>query len=732
MSNEAGIRTVNAPTGTVVAEFLGHQDDGGVRSLRRFARSTVLGAIEGQLASLAASIPDPSEFNGNLLVYSSVASLNADLAHDPNTMAYVVGDAGGENTDGIYQKSGASGSGSWTRIGPIGRQIVGSEYNVLTSAVYERAFRGVTPKFKSGDALPYANAISSTFNGWAVPFQWSGTAFDMVRIGGYLAEDTSRPLRVVIWNAAGTAMIASGIAKMTSLEGSLWVQLDQRVSVDNASAGPLYLAVQVYGPGSHRLSMHKVIGYTDISDPSTYPQRYHLTSGSLNDPLNTGWAAVSGNVGSPIAFALYDTLSLTNLGPSIVSPDALNLSPRLYGVVGTEMSVYYQALRIGQGPRQWEVNGNDAYGKQQDERWTYTPASSSDVSLTFQCYDPDTNELVGSTTPAVSIVANDAAAAAGMSFCMIGDSTTEAASLGIPTQRILDRCAQFPSGVQVTLVGTRGPGSGNVHEGRSGWTASNLLSSKSVAGVDNAFIQTDGQKFDASYYLSSTGFSAPDVVGWHFGINDAFAATTDNGASQTILSYLAQMDLMIGLTSDAAVGSWMEASPSTKHFVCVPIMPNQSEDAFGDDYGLRQSRRRYRRNIMLLQKAVVAHFSGLEDDGIFLIPYHAVVDTVNGFPRSTDAPASTSVAAASTYLTYSAMMADLTPADGALVYVTDAAHYFVKVGPTTVGTWRLATSDDGILRRPTSGVHPKSGVGAYTQMGDVLWQALNVVKVKGW
>lgn len=52
------------------------------------------------------------------LIYSSLAALNADLAHDANSMAWVVGDATAAN-NGIYRKVGASGTGSWVRVADL-------------------------------------------------------------------------------------------------------------------------------------------------------------------------------------------------------------------------------------------------------------------------------------------------------------------------------------------------------------------------------------------------------------------------------------------------------------------------------------------------------------------------------------------------------------------------------------------------------------------------------------
>ncbi|WP_165448765.1 hypothetical protein [Rhizobium leguminosarum] len=55
--------------------------------------------------------------NGGL-VYTSRAVLFADLAHAPNSSAWVIGDATAAY-NGVYMKAGASGSGSWTRVADL-------------------------------------------------------------------------------------------------------------------------------------------------------------------------------------------------------------------------------------------------------------------------------------------------------------------------------------------------------------------------------------------------------------------------------------------------------------------------------------------------------------------------------------------------------------------------------------------------------------------------------------
>lgn len=57
------------------------------------------------------------------LAYVNLAALNADLTHTANTTAIVYGDATAAN-NGLYVKSGSSGSGSWSRIGDLPNSIV--------------------------------------------------------------------------------------------------------------------------------------------------------------------------------------------------------------------------------------------------------------------------------------------------------------------------------------------------------------------------------------------------------------------------------------------------------------------------------------------------------------------------------------------------------------------------------------------------------------------------------
>lgn len=62
-------------------------------------------------------IIDAAVSGGDLLIFETKAALDADLAHAANTAALVIGDT--LTNDGLYKKSGASGAGSWSKVGNV-------------------------------------------------------------------------------------------------------------------------------------------------------------------------------------------------------------------------------------------------------------------------------------------------------------------------------------------------------------------------------------------------------------------------------------------------------------------------------------------------------------------------------------------------------------------------------------------------------------------------------------
>ena len=262
--------------------------------------------------------------------------------------------------------------------------------------------------------------------------------------------------------------------------------------------------------------------------------------------------------------ALATSLGVTSAsGLTAPAPNDPVVGPRIYGMVGLEMSVYLDCLRSGRTPRVYDVTSS--YGVQPDERWTWTPGSTLDAGAwSVAVQDADNLSTIASASASLDVVSATAAAGASKRFLCLGDSTTAAA---VYTARLLALATANSSAVQPTLLGTLGSGS-NKHEGRGGWTLANYFSAAAPGGVTNPFYNSGTSRFDMAYYLSNTGQSAPHAVLIHLGINDVFSATSDAAVNSIMDTYIDQLSRIIGLTADAAVGSILEASAST---VTVPI-----------------------------------------------------------------------------------------------------------------------------------------------------------------
>lgn len=104
-----GIRAPNLPLGTNISEFLGIETVGTAKSVKRFTRANVLGTFDAVVSGFQA---------GGGVIFTTKAQANTALNYDANKMAWVIQDPTPAN-NGVYQKSGASGSGSWTKVAEL-------------------------------------------------------------------------------------------------------------------------------------------------------------------------------------------------------------------------------------------------------------------------------------------------------------------------------------------------------------------------------------------------------------------------------------------------------------------------------------------------------------------------------------------------------------------------------------------------------------------------------------
>lgn len=166
--------------------------------------------------------------------------------------------------------------------------------------------------------------------------------------------------------------------------------------------------------------------------------------------------------------------------------------------------------------------------------------------------------------------------------------------------------------------------------------SSGTLAKKNTSAGDNNIVFTDVQplsanpfwnattaSIDYASYLSTNGFTAPDMVFIQLGINDTFGLTTDGAVTTFCESAFAKLDTLIA--------SIKAANATTKVILMTP--PTYADqDAFGGNYACGQTSRRAKRNIVTYNKALMLRYSALESQRIYVLGSGVNVDTRFNFP----------------------------------------------------------------------------------------------------
>lgn len=189
-----GIRTPNVPLGTNLGEFLGHEIVGSTRSVKRFTRASVLGAIDAAVAGFQA---------GGGVIFTTKTLANSSLAYAANTMAWVIQDTTPAN-NGVYQKTGASGSGTWTKLAELPYSFI----NALNSG------SGTADAVVATSSIPVsATAYSQLIS---VPFTAENTGSMTLAING----ETPRDIVLNTGGAIPSGYVQAGMSALIVLDAS--------------------------------------------------------------------------------------------------------------------------------------------------------------------------------------------------------------------------------------------------------------------------------------------------------------------------------------------------------------------------------------------------------------------------------------------------------------------------------------------------------------------------------
>jgi len=443
------------------------------------------------------------------------------------------------------------------------------------------------------------------------------------------------------------------------------------------------------------------------------PRTGFLFSGATG--WNGNWSVGSYGGAQPFGQVAPRLLLLTGeaaLAAALTPSDLLLAAPtKRYGLAsaGRNVNIYFDAL-VPDGATNYtfsvEPTGVAQKGLQQDERWTLTPTlANSSGSLTLKVKNRRTGKPLAQVSVPLLIAAASAQTGTTKTALLIGDSLTKDGTIG---QTLLDNASTDV--MAVTLIGTQTGNNGNAankNEGYSGQVISYFN------GASSPFYFSGAINF-GQYYTNNNGGNAADYVFIQLGTNNIRALAWEDVKFQfTAKTYINDLTTLIANVRAGGAG--------TKIVVALPMW-TAGQDAWGQQYATDDKSARAKRNYVLFYQMMIAAFGNSEGSGIYLVSSNSSFDPLTAWPRAVTLRHSR-VAVTGTYTTYAAMQADLTPAAGALYFVTNVGEYFVKMGATGVGGWRLATDVDGVMRRQTDALHPPLGGGAYKQIADE-WFAL--------
>ncbi|MBT3377459.1 MAG: SGNH/GDSL hydrolase family protein [Lentisphaerae bacterium] len=326
----------------------------------------------------------------------------------------------------------------------------------------------------------------------------------------------------------------------------------------------------------------------------------------------------------------------------------LQLPPIVYAVPGVEMNIYFDNIVLMVNPRNVVFDVTCQRGTQQNERWTFTP-TEKDVGvhpLRIEVLD-QTNAAIARADTTVRVSPANAGVGRPIRALVIGDSLTNASAY---TQQLVDLCAKEDNPL-LTLIGTRGRGEKNRHEGYGGWTAERFATHYTGIARGGAykkcgspFIYKDGEedpKLDLPRYCKEFNEGKPfDVVTMLLGCNDTFSST-DETIEERIDRMFTHYETLVKMVrehnEDALIGA----------LLLVP--PAATQDAFGTNYRCSQTRWQYKRNQHRVVERMMAQFGGREGDNLFLLASYTNLDCVHNYPKRT-APWNSSTTAKGTRL----------------------------------------------------------------------------------
>jgi lysophospholipase L1-like esterase len=300
--------------------------------------------------------------------------------------------------------------------------------------------------------------------------------------------------------------------------------------------------------------------------------------------------------------------------PSEEKPIYINLPPKIYGLVGQELNIYFDNI-ISDKDTKFEFDVICSIGGHYDNYFRVTPTTSGTFPITVVAYK--NNKEVARASANIIVKSISVGNGVNKKVLIIGDSTIDNTFL------VPHLYNNFSSDVmKITPLGIRGTAPYK-HEGRAGW------------GVDLYFGDNPSYTspfmlngvFDFSQYITTNGLQTPDYVFINLGINDVFGVTEGATLDSKISTIMSRYQTMIN--------SIKTQNPNVKVCICCTIPPNYSQDSFGVCYGSGTTRKDYKRTNFIFVQNLIQTFQNREAENIYLVPIHLNLDTRYNFGLTT-------------------------------------------------------------------------------------------------
>lgn len=213
----------------------------------------------------------------------------------------------------------------------------------------------------------------------------------------------------------------------------------------------------------------------------------------------------------------------------------------------------------------------------------------------------------------IPLLVNDLANLTGKTIRVtcVGDSLT---SSGDPANRM----ATLATANGFTILGAGTQGSGQKHEGRSGWSYGMFNNSTSASPFYN------GGVLDWGNYFTTVG-STPDVVVWALGTNDVFNACNQSTLDGAV-SAAQSLANSSAVHAQTLINGLIAYNSGISNLILLPGVGSNGPTGFGVNYGIASSWNYYHAAIQKYRKTLSSYFVNREVEGIFVGELGAMVD----------------------------------------------------------------------------------------------------------